>query len=185
MPRVKPSLIMKLVICFCVGVLTSACSNTISQRLLSDAAGPQLQLPANSLAMPPAEALQTAVPNQNPAFVEQSDLPPDVPTLEDLSSRPLVGIDAPKVGLMLEQDVAAKKISETIIWRGKRSADGVDLANRNGALCSGSNNNTASRQNIKVACSDGRIGNLRLNGGTNVAQLTFRNSPAEAVEFVN
>ena len=185
MPRVKPSLIMKLVICLCVGVLTSACSNTMSQRLLSDNAGPQLQLPANSLALPPADALQTAVPNQNPAFVEQSDLPPDVPTLEELSTRPIVGIDAPKVGLLLEEDVAAKKISESIIWRGKRSADGVDLANRNGALCSGSNNMTSVKQSIKVACSDGRTGNLRLNGGAKFAQITFKDSPAEAVEFVN
>jgi hypothetical protein len=135
--------------------------------------------------LPPADVLQRAPSEQSPGFVEETDLPPDVPTLAELSTRPVEGIDAPKVGLMLEADTAANKIDQNIMWRGKRSADGVDLANRSGVLCSGSQNSTSDTQSIKVACSDGRVGSLRYIAGAGQTQIAFSKSPSEAVEFEN
>jgi hypothetical protein len=185
MPCVGTSLYVKLVTCLFVMASTSACSNSISQQLLNSRSGPGADLPANRLAMPPADALQVAQSEQGPGFVEETDLPADVPTLADLSSRPVEGIDAPKVGLLLEADTATKKIGENVLWRGKRSADGVDLANRNGVLCSGSRNDVSAMQAIKVACSDGRIGSLRLIAGAGQTQIAFNKSPSEAVELEN
>ncbi len=181
----KPSLYVRLVTCLFVMAATSACSNSISQQLLNGSAGPTADVATNRLAMPPADALQMAPTTQSPGFVEETDLPPDVPTLEELSSRPVEGIDAPKVGLMLEADTAAKKTSESILWRGKRSTDGVDLANRNGVLCSGSGSDISAARTIKVACSDGRIGSLRFIAGAGKTQIAFNKSPSEAVEFEN
>ena len=186
MPRVGPSLYVKVVMCLLVMASTSACSNTLSQQLLNGGGGPKSGVPTNRLAMPPADVLQTAPSAEGSGFVEETkDLPADVPTLAELSSRPVEGIDAPKVGLMLEADIAAHKIGENILWRGKRSADGVDLANRNGVLCSGSRNNKSEMQAIKVACSDGRMGSLRLITGAGQSQIAFSKSPSEAVEFEN
>jgi hypothetical protein len=185
MPRFGPSLYAKVVTCFLIMASTSACSNTISQQLLNGGTGPESGVSTNRLAMPPADVLQTAPSVEAPGFVEETDLPADVPTLAELSSRPVEGIDAPKVGMMLEADTAANKIDQNILWRGKRSADGVDLANRNGVLCSGTRNSASETQSIKVACSDGRIGSLRLLAGAGQTQVAFHKSPSELVEFEN
>ena len=185
MPRVERSRIFKLVAWLFVMASTVGCSNTISQQLLNGRAGPEINMPVNELAVPPADALQTAMPEQNPAFVEESALPADVPTLSDLSSRPIEGIDAPKVGLSLEEDSAAHKIEETVLWRGKRSADGLDMANRNGALCSGIDRDFSAQHTIRVACSDGRIGTVKLTPNTRRAQIAFKGGPAEAVDLEN
>jgi hypothetical protein len=185
MPRFRPSLYAKVLMCLLVLASTSACSNSISQQLLNSRSGPSADLPVNQLAMPPADALQVARPDQSPGFVEETDLPADVPTLAELSTRPVEGIDAPKVGLKLEADSAAHKIGENILWRGKRGADGVDLANRSGVLCSGSRSDVSAARAIKVACSDGRIGSLRLITGAGQTQIAFSKGLSEAVEFEN
>jgi hypothetical protein len=185
MPRVERSLLNKSVACLFILALTSGCSNTLSQQLLSDRTGPDSGIPTNKLALPPADALEVAQPDANPAFVEESNLPADVPTLTELSTRPVEGIDAPKVGLSLEEDIASQKIEGTVLWRGKRSADGMDLANRNGALCSGVSRDVVAANTIRVACSDGRIGIVKLTPNTRRAVIAFKSGAAEAVDLEN
>jgi hypothetical protein len=184
LPCFRPLLYLKLLACLFVMAITSACSNTISQQLLNSR-GQESGVPTNQLAMPPADALQIAAPEQSPGFVEESDLPADVPTLAELSSRPVEGIDAPKVALKIDEDIATNRIGKNILWRGKRSADGVDLANQSGVLCSGSRSDISTTRAIKVACSDGRVGSLRLITGAGQSQIAFSKSPSEAVEFEN
>ncbi len=182
MLRVRRSLLNKSVACLFILAFTSGCSNSISQQLLSAGSGPDSGVPTNTLALPPADALQIAQPDLNPAFVEESELPADVPTLSELSTRPVEGIDAPKVGLSLEEDVASRKIEGSVLWRGRRSADGMDLANRNGALCSGV---SRASNTIRVACSDGRIGIVKLQPNSRRAHLAFQGGKAEAVDLEN
>ena len=173
-----------MIACLFLAGVTGGCSNTISQQLLYSRSGLETAPPVNNLAIPPADVLQTAVPDQNTAFVEETTLPADVPTLTELSSRPVEGIDAPKVGLSIDEDVASKTIKESVRWRGKRNADGVDLANRNGALCSGTERDFSSKNTITVACSDGRVAVLKLKSDSQ-AQLVFKNGPVEEVLLNN
>jgi hypothetical protein len=168
------------IVCLALMALTSGCSNGISRQLLNDQGAPGAGPLVNSLVLPPPETMQVAVPNDSAGFVEETALPSDVPTLTELSSRPIEGIDAPKVGLSIEQDIASSKITQTVRWRGKRNADGVDLANSSGALCSGTERDVSAHDKIKVACSDGRIATVQLTTGKE-ARLLFREGPAEMV----
>ena len=174
------SVIAQALACLVTVACLGGCSNSISKQLLNDRPVANPSLATNNLAAPPADVLQQAIPDQNPAFVEETPLPSDVPTLTDLSTRPVEGIDAPKVGLSIDEDLATNKISNSVRWRGKRNADGVDLANSNGALCSGVERDASAKNQIKVACSDGRVAVVKLAAG-NEAQLMFRDGSTELV----
>lgn len=185
MPHIHQSLCIKSVVCLFVMVITLGCSNSVSEHLLNGGLGPVGGAPIANLAMPPADAFQAAIPEKDANFIEESNLSADVPTLSDMSSRPIEGIDAPKVGLSLDEDISSRKIEETVLWRGKRSVDGMDLANRDGALCSGVSRDISVGHAIRVACSDGRIGTVRLIPNTNRAQIAFKTGPAEAIDLQN
>ena len=184
-PRIHQSQCIKSAVCLIVMVTTLGCSNSVSERLLNSGLSPVGGAPIANLAMPPADAFQAAVPEKDANFVEETSLPADVPTLSEMNSRPIEGIDAPKVGLSLDEDTTSRKIEETVLWRGKQSADGMDLANRDGALCSGVSRDISAGHTIRVACSDGRIGTVRLIPNTHRAQIAFKTGPAEAVDLQN
>lgn len=185
LPRIDHSKCIRWAACVFVMFTASGCSSTLSERLLNGQLGPVAEAPVTNLAAPPSDTFQAAVPEDNASLTEESDLPADVPTLSEMSSRPIEGIDAPKVGLSLDEDVTSQKIEETVLWRGKRSADGTDIANRDGVLCSGVSHDFSAVNTIRVACSDGRIGTVRLIPNTQRAQIAFKAGPAEAVDLQN
>jgi hypothetical protein len=184
MARIAQQQISPFTACVVIAVAICGCSNTLSRQLLDDRQPMGGEFQVNSLVAPPAEILKTAVASPNANDLEETELPPDVPTLADLSSRPIEGIDAPKVALALEQDVALKKISTSVRWRGKRSIDGVDLANSSGTLCSSAGQNSTAQRTLKVACSDGRVALLEFSANQQ-ARLVFRNNEAETVQLDN
>lgn len=183
MPRIKQILSIRLAVCVGIMVAMSGCTSLLSQQLLDSSSAPGSRQPAAGLATPPTDVFQVATSEGAPGAVEEGDLGPDVPTLTELSSRPVEGIDAPKVALSLEEDISTHKVSSVVRWRGKRSRDGVDVTNQSGTMCSGVSDNLSSKRVFRIACSDGRVGKLNLASGNLKSNLVFNNGAPEVVQF--
>lgn len=171
-----------------IAFLLSGCASMSSLKLLekedSAQATGKLVDPAvlsrgnGNLVAPPPENLQMALPPKPGEDVEEMDLGPDVPTLNQLDQAELPGINTPRTATELESDIVAKKVSGAIQWRGQMSGDGIDITNVRGVLCTGA---TARLQGtITLACSDGRVGRLQIAEGT--AKIHF-GKEAEGVDL--
>jgi hypothetical protein len=167
------------------GVVLAGCSTLGVGSLLEDPkfaaaapVSPAAVVVSNSLAVPPEDALNPALDTST----EEQDLESSVPTVAQLDAVQLPGIDAAKVAAALEEDIAAQKVSSNLKWRGRRSGDGIDVANSNGTLCSAARDQGVGP--VTLACSDGRTARLVLPTDLNHgAQIDFGDT-AEDVEFV-
>jgi hypothetical protein len=164
----------------------AGCSGNLAGQLLQS--GPSIgqpNAPINSLVAPPADTLQVANESEAQTNIEETDLGSNVPTLDELASQHLDGIDAPKVAASLEDDILKKKVGLQTAWRGKWSPDGLDLANTDGVLCSGDPHNASDGTAVRIACSDGAVGWLTTNGSRQSAMLSFEGRTPENVELLD
>lgn len=142
--------------------------------LLNDPLQPQ-QSQVSNLAFPPQDNLAQA--SIKPGMADESDGDGEpsngsegpVPTVVELASIPVVGIDAAKTGQSLETDIASTKVDQAVKWRGKFDGASVDIANVDGTLCTGPTafqpGITHGSGNITLACSDGRMAKLQISKG--------------------
>ena len=146
-----------------LGTLLCGCSRSSSTSLLE-----QPGLPQTNLTVPPADALARADANAPPGPDDDIQIGPGgaPPTTEQLYPVQTPGLDAPKTAAALEADLQSSRASADTLWRGRMSAEGVDIVNVQGTLCSGLGRPAGTSQTgpdkIILACSDGRMGELRM-----------------------
>ncbi len=128
-------------------------------------------LSGNQLALPPGDIMKPADLSQAADQEEEIEVSGDVPTLASLNAFVQPGIDPPTEAKILEQDTQSAAVDLKIKWRGRVSADGIDLANVNGVLCSSPNPARSETFTVQIACSDGRMGKLSVNSAE--AQIAF------------
>lgn len=165
-----------------LGILLSGCARSTSMGLLEH---PSSQA---NLTTPPGDALARADPNAPPSPDDEIQIGPGgaPPTDEELYPVPAPGLDVPKTAATLESDLLTARASADTLWRGRMGADGVDIVNVQGTLCSGikqSNGVTiAVPDTITLACSDGRMGQLRRSASGGPVKMIIEGT-AETVEL--
>jgi hypothetical protein len=169
-----------LALCFLAAGL-AACSR--SSALLEQPALMPGQSTA-SLVLPPADVLTKADPNLREA--PEADLCDA--GLASMSASPdcspaLVAND--KGIAMALQDGATGPEVNRVVWRGKVTANGIDVVNATGILCSGpwDGGQAASYfgKRVTLACSDGSVGYFSHGRGTRSATLQFNGRSESAV----
>lgn len=181
-------LVARLFIGCCLLVLSGCSAMNLLEGPL-----PSSLLEKPNLALPPGDNFVRAnaapeTPGQNdgngePALSGEAT----VPTVEELASVPVAGIDAAQTAVNLEADRETAKVDQSIKWRGKFDGESVDIANVSGTLCTGPttfrpSTNRASGT-ITLACSDGRIAQLNL-GRNNLKGTIHFGKENENVEII-
>lgn len=165
-----------------LGILLSGCTRSTSLSLLEQ---PSSQA---SLTTPPSDALALADPNAPPSLDDEIQIGPGgaPPTDEQLYPVPAPGLDVPRTAAALETDLLTAKASADTLWRGKMGVDGVDIVNVQGTLCSGIRQSDgvtiAVPDTITLACSDGRMGQLRRSASGGPVKVIIEGT-AETVEL--